>query len=105
MKPGTIEALKVFTGSKTDNGVWSHSLCDGEHHITYSFVSQFDANGNFVGGSGEFSDIKKCDGGCKTPRILPGGYPFGNGNPEAWIKSSLMEKVFLARLGMGRAAK
>lgn len=92
----TINDLKIFTGSKNENGVWSHSLCDGESHLTYTTITSSDAAGNVVGASGSFSDVKKCDGGCKGAPLPPNGYPFGD--PEFWIKSSLMEKIMVARM-------
>ena len=96
MKTGTIADLRIFTGSKSESGTWVHSLCDGSHHLTYTLVPKLDTAGNFVGGSGSFSGIKECDGSCKNAPSAPEGYPFGD--PETWIKTSLMEKMAVARM-------
>jgi len=95
MEAGSFEALQIFTG-KVDGNVWSHSLCDGEHHITYTTAVQFDTAGNVAGAIGGFSDMKECDGSCHNASPPPDGYPFGD--PESWIKTSLWEKVMIARM-------
>jgi hypothetical protein len=96
MKTVAIDAFRIFTDHKSEEGIWSHSLCNGESHITYTTILQFDTAGNVVGASGSFSDGKRCDGCCKVAHIPTSGYPFGD--PETWIKTSMVEKLMIARM-------